>query len=341
MFKSARIILTMWYVVIIGAITITISGLFYLQTAKIISSEYDRIERRLQREALGMPMMGDPPPGIGLRRILPEDLAEAKRQILVQLAAINALILLVAGGLSFVLAGKTLRPIEIAHEKQRRFIADAAHELRTPITAMKTSLEVSLMKKNLTKETSALLRENVADLNRLDHLTESLLSLAKVEDSMVALESIIQIQQIVSEAVETLRAVARNKHISIQVNSESQDKVLGIESELLELFVILLDNAIKFSPTKGQIFITTQSANAKVKISLSDQGPGIPIEMQTKIFERFYQADTARTSSATHGFGLGLAIAKEIVARHRGSIEALNNPDKGASFIVTLPVAAD
>ncbi|MBI4137508.1 hypothetical protein HY469_05605, partial [Candidatus Roizmanbacteria bacterium] len=179
MFHSARIRLTLWYTLIILFITVTISALFYIRTVVVFERNIERIEERLQQdfpkrmliihENVHLPS-----------RFIPRDSSDFKHDIIMQLVGVNSIIVAIVAGASYILSGLTLGPIQRAHEEQKRFVSDAAHELKTPVTALKTSLEVNLMDKKLDRHAKSILKENLEDVSGLEKLTESLLKLARV-----------------------------------------------------------------------------------------------------------------------------------------------------------------
>lgn len=335
MFTSARIKLTFWYVSIVVLLTASISTLFYLRTSQVISAEYERINRRIEREWIGM----SPPPGVGMgRHITIEDLTEAKNQIIWQLLSINLFVIAFFSIVSYWLTGKTLKPIQQAHEAQKQFVGDAAHELRTPITALKTSLEVNLLDKKLSKETKTILKENLTDVLGLESLSQQLLNLARIDDQPIELKETL-LHSILTEVIKTVAGLAKKKQISITI--KQPNKLLTVKANqamLKEAILTLLDNAIKYSPNKSQITIEATSSKSMVHISVQDQGSGIPPADLPHIFKRFYRADQSRNKQMAKGYGLGLSIAKSIIAQHHGKISVKSTVGSGSTFTTQLPL---
>jgi signal transduction histidine kinase len=318
-FISARIKLTLFYTLTIMAISGAVSGMFYYRTSQVIEIEYARIERRFQEPM--RPMM---------LRIQPEDLERAKHQMVLQLLRINGLIVAVVAVLGYVLSGLTLKPIQDSMEEQKRFVGDAAHELRTPITALKTSIEVNLMDKTLGKETQKILKENLTDVNGLEALTNSLLKLSKISDQKIELNP-VNLTNIIDISVKKIIPLARKKDIRLLFYGGANTVIVnGDEHTLIDLFVILLDNAVKYSPQKTvvEIRLTGQT------VSIADKGIGISSDDLDHIFDRFYQADSSRSHE---GFGLGLSVAQKIVTQHGGSISVKSKVGQGTIFTVSLP----
>jgi signal transduction histidine kinase len=270
-------------------------------------------------------------------QLLRNDLAEAKRDLARQLALVNGVIVLAAAGASYFLAGKTLAPIGAVMEEQKRFVGDAAHELKTPIAALKTSLEVNLMDKKLGREAKRILRENLEDVENLEELGERLLRLAQVDGKRLS-RQMVMVNEVVEKAVRQVRPLASKKRISLKWAKTDEDwSVEGDRLALVELVAILLENAIKYSDPKTEVAIEVGGSKDRVRIEVTDQGMGIAKHHLPHIFERFYRVDAARSKNG--GYGLGLAVAKKIASEHDGRIEVESDLGKGSSFRVVLPRA--
>lgn len=332
-FEKARIKLSLYYVLILMVISGSVSVLFYHRASEILENEYERVEQRLMFE--WHIIQGLPPTS---RAILQNDLKKAKQKAALNLVTINSLMLVAVGVLSYMLAGLTLEPIRKTLEEQRRFVGDAAHELKTPLTALKTSLEVNLMDETLPKATKTILQENLEDVTSLSLLTESMLQLAKVTDKQLKAEPLL-LDKILKQCLRQLKPLAQAKNIKIdyQRQLKHQPLILGDTGSLIDLFNILLDNAIKYSPPKSTITLTLTQSKKQVEVRVTDEGCGIEASEIDRIFERFYQVDKSRHHSNQMGYGLGLAVAKNIVQKHKGSIKVASQPSKGSTFTVILP----
>ncbi len=264
---------------------------------------------------------------------------EIKQRIIFLLALVNGGIFIASGGLGYLLAGKTLKPIKEMVDEQNRFISDASHELRTPLTALKSSMEVSLRDKNLSLEDAKkLINESIEEVNKLQLLSEELLQLTQYQkpNGNMKFEP-LYIKSIVNEAIRKMAPLIKQKQVKVE-NKVGNEVVIGNENGLIDLFIILLDNAIKYSKQRAKIKIYSQKSDGDVFISVKDEGIGIAEKDTPHIFDRFYRADVARSKESQGGYGLGLAIAKKIVDIHHGSIEVKSAPKKGSVFIVRLPV---
>lgn len=334
MFRSARIKLTAWYLLVIMLISFSFSMVIY----RGLTSELNRVEamQRLRLERRFPDRRGE---NLAPFYLDPELVAETKERIIMILAVINLSILGASAAAGYFLAGRTLKPISEMVEEQSRFVADASHELRTPLTSLKSEIEVGLRDRSLKlKETRKLLASNLEEVNNLQTLSDSLIRLTryqKGENGMVITQ--ISLKTIIEEAVKKVAGLAKSKNIRI-ITPVGKISIEGDKSALVELFTILLDNAIKYSPQKTEIKVKAEKTDGFVHIQIADQGVGIDKEDIPHLFDRFYRADKSRTKLGSFGYGLGLSIAKEIVERHNGSIKVESQINKGSVFTVQMPL---
>ncbi len=333
MFNSARKKLTAWYLLILMSVSISFSVAIY----RGMSAEIDRftqlqrirVERRF--DDAGIPR---PPILLDL-----DVINEAKQHIVMSFLGINGIIFIVMGGLSYFLAGKTLQPIKEMIEEQNRFVSDASHELKTPLTAMKSALEVYLRDPKMTlQEARQVLVENIQEVNRLQTLSESLLTLSETQPNSSALLAQLNPKDIITKASALVRYNAEKKKIKIQISIIPKEKIKGREEKLVELFTILLDNAIKYSSQDSTIMIIGEIEKKGVELRVSDTGMGIEEKDIPHIFDRFYRSDKARGRRGVGGYGLGLSIAKKIVEFHRGKIKVESAINFGTTVSVWLPL---
>lgn len=241
--------------------------------------------------------------------------------------------------ISYYLAYKTIAPIKEVFEKQKQFIADASHELRTPIAIIKTNLALVSSNKDKTIESQGKWM-NYIDLqtDRMSHLIDDMLSLAKLdEDKKVLNLQPINLNKILENLLMSFEAVFFENKIELQNKLKDNFFINGDLEEIKKLFNILMDNAIKHTFPNGTITITSSKLKSKMEIIITNTGEGIPDKDLEKIFERFYRSDESRQRK-TGGYGLGLAIANAIVTSHKGKIYARSNVGKDTSFIVELPI---
>lgn len=343
MFTRARMTLTAWYLLIIMCISVSFSVVIY----RVLSNEVERfatnqrvrIERRIQE---GIFFPNTPPPDLhGQLSLMDPDLVgETKQRIMFMLLLTNSAIFFAAGGLGYILAGKTLKPIADMVDEQHRFISDASHELRTPLTAMKTSLEVGLRDKQLTiQEAKSVITESIEQIDSLQSLSNRLLQLMQYESHNIQpTAALVDIQTSIRDAIHQILPLAKHKHIIISQELE-HGNIYGNQQDLTDLFVILLDNAIKYSAKESPVTVAMEKHDKIIAIKVIDAGIGIAKKDLPNIFGRFFRADSTRTDNATKGYGLGLAIAKKIVEAHHGTITVESTIRKGSTFQVSFRLA--
>lgn len=337
MFKQARLKLTLWYVLIISIVSFSFSLLIYSlinnEITRFANSQRNRIERQfiIQNPNLNRQQF---------ITIVDQDLIKESRQRLrLNLLIVNGLIIILSGSLSYFLAGITLKPIQKMSEDQKRFISDASHELRTPITAMKSLFEVTLRDKKLDlKEAKKAISSGIEQSDRLKNLSDSLLELSRLEINHIESQfQVLSLKKIIAESISQIKPKADLKNIKI-ISKLTNSKTLGDQNRLIELFVIFLDNSIKYSHDKTKIKIIFKTIGKKNIVKIIDQGIGIDQKDLPKIFDRFYQADNSRTKIDNTGYGLGLSIAQKIIESHHGSVKVSSQPNIGTKFIIYLPL---
>ena len=336
MFKSARLKLTAWYLIMIMTVALLFSSAMYVgvynNTYHVLEMQRRELERQYNRfnRQSGYPKL--------TLLIDPLALEEIRKQTLLNLLGINLMILFAAGSIGYFLAGKTLEPIEIMVKKQKRFISDAAHELKTPLTAMKTELEVNLRDKSLTLESSKkVLRSTIDEVDKLHGFMLKLLNQSKYQNIVSSKYTAVELNKVLDSILSKLAPMIKEKKIDVSTDLKTL-QVLGQPEELEDLFTNLVENAIKYSKPGGTINITLTKEHNFALIQVQDSGIGIAKEDLPNIFEPFYRADKARSASGSEGFGLGLTIAKEIVVNHSGTITAQSELGKGTVFNVKLPI---
>ena len=199
-------------------------------------------------------------------------------------------------------------------------------------------MEVTLRDKNLSlQQAKKILSENITEVDKLQSLSHQLLRLAQFEKPNGYLQfEKTSLVKIIEEAVRKILPLAKQKSISIDKNLKDAE-IKGNKDSLLDLFVILLDNAVKYSPKDSEVEIKTEKTDGAVLISVKDEGIGISEKDLPHIFDRFFRADSARAKDKADGYGLGLSIAKKIVEAHNGLITVKSKSGKGCEFTVRLP----
>lgn len=247
-----------------------------------------------------------------------------------------SLALVFFGGL--FLAGRAIRPIGAAWQRQRDFVADASHELRSPLAAVRSSLEAVLSKPGETIEEKKDFLEGMGDeLARLSRLVDDMLLMARADSgAMEFRQENVNIASVAESAVALMKPVAEKKRMQCGIEIEAAPLVRGDAERLKQALLILLDNAVKYTPEGGGVHVNVSYHMGKAVVEVSDTGIGISREHWQLIFERFYRVDRAR-SRESGGQGLGLSIAKWIVESHRGSISVKSEFGRGSTFTVILP----
>lgn len=338
MFKQARIRLTAWYLLIITIISFSFSLLIYGLMDREISRFANFQRNRIERDFVIL-NQNSPPKTIATVSVVDQDLIDDSRhRLLLNLLVINGFIITVSGFLSYFLAGKTLSPVQKMTEDQKRFISDASHELRTPITAMKSLFEVSLRDKNISlKEAKDVINSGIDQTNRLQSLSDSLLEISRLENEFSRSKfETLSFEKIIQDSINQIKPKAKTKKIEI-ISKIEPSKIFGDNNRLIELFTIFIDNAIKYSPNNTKIKIISQPKKNQIITKIIDHGIGIPSPDLPHIFDRFYQSDIARTKSKETGYGLGLSIAQKIIKLHKGKVSVKSEVDSGTTFIIYLP----
>lgn len=259
---------------------------------------------------------------------------------LYQLYSYSGLIYFISLFFAFLLAWFlslwAIRPVAAAFEKQKRFIADAGHELKTPIAVISANIDVLLSDMPDNKWLQYIRDEN----ERMSHLVKDLLFLARNDaDRSVMHESHFNFTAAVNSAVLPFESVIFEQNKKLELNAAENMKCYGDESQIKQVIIVLVDNAIKNSEAGALIRVTAAQEGQKVVVKVYNTGRGIAESDLEKIFLRFYRADTSRVRE-TGGYGLGLAIAKTITEAHGGTLTVDSLYGSWAEFTLTLPVNA-
>ena len=229
-----------------------------------------------------------------------------------------------------------LARLERSFTAVRHFSADAAHELRTPLTILKGEIEVALQSSRSEDEYRQILTSCLEEVDRLSALVQDLLFLARSDSGNVTgTDTPVDLSAVFTEVIHPLRALAETARVSISASSPSPLWVNGNTSMLFRLIFNLGENAIKYTPEGGTVGLCLVQNGSTALLRVQDNGPGISPEDQVRIFDRFYRGDLARSRGGT---GLGLALARSIVALHKGQISVESEIGKGTCFRITLPL---
>ncbi|MCL4359793.1 HAMP domain-containing histidine kinase [Patescibacteria group bacterium] len=253
------------------------------------------------------------------------------------LLGINTVMVFLIPLLAWILTDRTLRPIEQVNNRQRQFIADASHEMRTPLSILRGEMEIALKKDRPVHEYRKILKSAKEEIDGMTRLVTNLLFLARNNaDSTEVKPEAVDVTDLLNSVLWNLRDKTQDKQLAVTLVPAKESLVIpGQISMLTVLFTNLLDNAIKYTPDKGKVTVRLAALGKTVVISIRDTGSGIDPLDQKRIFNRFYRSDYSRAH--TKGFGLGLSIAQSIVTWHHGKIEVSSRPGHGTTFTVYLP----
>ncbi len=252
-------------------------------------------------------------------------------------AAAAAAALFLAGLGGWLLAVRSIRPVDEAFSRMRRFMADAAHELRTPVSVVQGHADVALRHPRSGDDYADTLRSIRAETERLSGILANILTLATAEaGAWPERRESLFVDDVLLDAASSARVLARERDVALEVDALDELPARADPGLLRQLFMILLDNAIKFSPAGGTIRLRATRADGRARVHVEDEGPGISDEALARVFERFYRADPARGRAP--GAGLGLPIARWIAGAHGGTVELARSAAGGTLATVTLPL---
>ncbi len=336
MFKQARLKLTWWYLIIIFGVSLFFSVLVYLISWQELNRQGLRWEKQMihSRQVWQRTTLKPIRPGVDLIRLKEENLKLAQKHLIFSLIELNGLILVLASLSGWFLAGKTLEPIQKNMENQKLFVANAAHELKTPLTIMKTNLEVALDKKRLDSATKRVLADNLEEVDRLAGLVKELLFLSTVKRVRVS----FQPTKIIKKVTKRFTNSARRKNIKLISQTGRDHQVVGDPGAIETVIESIVDNALKYTPAGGKIDLKMIKRKNWLIIKVTDTGIGIEADKIKAVQEPFYKIDQSRSRQENDSFGLGLALAKKIIDDHQGKLEIKSRKDQGTEVLVFLPI---
>lgn len=329
MFRSAIFKLTLWYVVIAAYLCLLFSVVVYhLSTEELSEALHHQYSSFLDN---GHDRSNIPPPD--------SDIRQHGQHLLSELIWFNVAVIAGSSVIGYFLAHRTLKPIEDAHQFQMRFTAEASHELRTPLAAMRADTEATLMEKKLPAKTQRMLRNNLHDIERLEQLTEHLLDIARYQNKTTTNPVLLDFDELTHKVVSQLDYAAQQKHIRIK-QSIQPAQIMGEQHGLQQLVTIVLDNAIKYSQKRSTVWVSLRSDTRDAILTVKDNGIGIPVDDLPHVFEHFYRSANIESDKKTMGgYGLGLALAREITNAHNGTINIQSRDNNGTTVCITLPLA--
>ena len=246
----------------------------------------------------------------------------------------DILILIVAAGVSYILSGYTLRPIQRSVEAQKKFSENASHELRTPIAVMKNDAEVLLRNPHASRELiNTTLRSNIEEMDRMSKMAEDLLLLARSQNHAVPNMAKMDITETARDIAKTMKPLAEKKQVSIAVTPSESLHIEGNKTNLERVLMNLVQNAIEHTPEDGLITLVTSQNASHVALTVSDTGAGVDEKDLPHVLERFYKGE------GVAGSGLGLSIVKEIMDQHGGKVSIESTKGKGTKVTLRFPLA--
>jgi signal transduction histidine kinase len=251
-------------------------------------------------------------------------------------AALVAVLLMAGGG--YVLVRQSTAPVERSMEQMRRFMADAAHELRTPVTLLRTRADVALEQERGADRDAETLQAVAREAERIGVIVGDLLTLARADaGERPAVRDAVYLDDQAADAVESIRALAQRAGVVLEVGAFEETRITGDPVLVRRLLLILLENAVKFTPAGGRVRLDVALRDGQRSVVISDTGTGIPPVDLPHVFERFYRGESAR--QGVEGAGLGLAIARWIADLHGASIDIRSELGKGTRVEVSFPAS--
>ena len=226
--------------------------------------------------------------------------------------------------------------LHLAFKREQQFIADVAHELKTPLSTLRSTLEITLNHKRTEDEYRQTLKKAMQETNSISTTLKNVLDLAWSETPMEQKNAIsFNLSELMEELFELTEKMALKKNIKVSGSFDKNIEIVGFKEKLGRALLNIIDNAIKYTPTKDKVEIVLKKNKYQAVIEIKDNGIGISQKDISHIFDRFYRGSTREK---TLGSGLGLAIAKAIINSHRGEIEVKSEVGKGTTFIISLPL---
>ena len=256
------------------------------------------------------------------------------------MGVLGVVALIIATAAGHFLSGRAMVPLKEAYEKQRQFAADASHELRTPLAVVMASADLLENDPSITSPFLKQVIEDVRDeVKKMTKLVSDLLLVARSDNKALKLKPTkFDAAELLGQTARVMQPLAEKKHITIDTAELEKHEIQADEQKIKQLMLILVDNAVKYTPDGGRVTVGFEKApQGRVRFYVQDTGIGISEEDQKRIFDRFYRVDKAR-SREMGGNGLGLSIAQEIVNLHQGTIDVQSAPGEGTRFIVELRV---
>ncbi|MFQ5519021.1 MAG: sensor histidine kinase, partial [Mariprofundus sp.] len=235
---------------------------------------------------------------------------------------------------------KMFADLEASFTAQKRFTADASHELRLPLTILKGEIEVALRHPRSEAEYQQILRQQLGTIDRIQRIVNDLLTLARADAGQLEMvQNKVDLSLLLQEVGQQHLILFDSQQVNLDMQIEDNLEIMGEASQIERTVMNLLSNAFKHAPEQSSIHLTARAKDDSVIICVRDAGPGIPEAQQQRLFDRFFRADDARCRKEGEGAGLGLAICKRIVESHDGIIWVESEAGEGAAFYICLPLS--
>lgn len=246
-------------------------------------------------------------------------------------------VLIAAAVFSWLITRMALSPTRNALDSQKQFVGNIAHELRTPLSIIKTNTEVALFNQGLDGDTRDILKSNVEELDRISHIINNLLSMSALLRPEKMEFTNTNLGPLIDRVVDLLTDLSGHRGVSIEVRKGPDPIVWGNSAALEQILMNLVKNALNYTPSGGHVSVETEAnLSGRVELRIADTGVGIAEKDFYHVFEPFYRGDQSRNRKSG-GSGLGLAIVSELVKVHKGSIHIRSAPNQGTTVLVTLP----
>ncbi len=269
-----------------------------------------------------------------------DDMKKVKTKLLKQLAFMDIGILTTSFVLGFIVSDYYLSPIELMIIQQRRFLSDAAHELKTPITSIKLALEIDMLDENLDEKVLQMLKNYSRDIQELENLIQNILDLSKLSSAYIKSwikPEKLDLKKQAQIVIQKMHNFSKRKKVKILLRSQDNIYFLADKRNIQKLFTIFLDNAIKYTDFDSQVIFSIKKTKKHIVINFEDEGPGIKEDDIQAIFQPFFRSYREYIRNSYEGFGLGLSIAERIVSIYKGKIFVKNLKPSGTRFTILLP----
>lgn len=343
-FRWARLRLTLYYLAIITIIVIILSSSVYSFHALEVHSTVVQLSERF--EVRPNPRLGGPPQITvipSLTRTVVTSLYDYLDDLRKAIIIGDVITIVIAGLLSFLLAGRTLRPIKEMLDRQSRFFANATHDLRTPLAVMTTEDEVALRRAAIDENAAReILTSNLEELRRMSKMVEQMRFLSRAQSGKSVARQpsreLLDLREIVQTAVGKMTRRAEELGVRLEAEELEEGAIRANRDSFERALYNVIENALSYTPEHGTVTLAVRRSGSHIEVTVHDSGIGISEKDLPHVTEPFYRADEARGSS-TGGSGLGLTIVADIVASHGGTLNLESKVGEGTTVIMRFHVA--